>query len=144
MNPRRLLPGEMLGTNAALTLSMPSSAAYYYFEWPEGVLNFLQTIAVGTTLQVDYFAYWERVEVDDEQQLLVIPRWMEEAVRWYVLSMALVKPGAQAANLGQYKTRRDSGSPEDNPLLQYARYCLRRYNEALANHPTQDRSGWET
>jgi hypothetical protein len=125
-----------------LPLSQPTAQRTSYYEWPTGTLNFLRAIAAGSTLKVFYFGYWDRPEEDNS--LLRVPHWMEEPLKWAILAQAMAKPGAQASSLGQYKTRRDAGGPEDNPLLAYARYCQRQYDRLMAEHATQDRSGWES
>lgn len=112
-----------------------------FYEWPTGTLNFLNPIASGNELRVHYWAYWQLPGT--AQDLLTIPRWMEEPVYWLLQEQAVAKTGFSAARLGQFKTRDDAGRPQDNPLLEYARYCRRRYELLMANHPTQDRSGWE-
>lgn len=138
LKPVERHPGVALPSTVTVTASIIGAT---YYEWPAGVLNFTRPLPAGVNLYIGYYAYWPKLERDTDQ--LLVLRWMEEALFWHSQASALAKPGVLAAQIRQYNTRRDSGSPEDNPLLTYARYAKRRYDEILAAHPHQDRSIWE-
>jgi len=113
-----------------------------YYEWPQGTLNFRVTLPVGSELRIAYWGYWPTLAVDAD--VLGMWLWMEEALTWHCLAQAMAKPGLQTSRLRQYLTKRDAGSPDNNPLLEYANYCRKQFERILANRPSQDRSGWET
>lgn len=135
-----LLPDLTAPTN-------PAAATLTYTEWPSGTLAFTPNLPAGVELAVNYYAYWPEVTVSGSSSgsagnSLTCPRWMYEPLKWYCLAQAMAKPGASAASLGQYKTRTDAGGPEDNPLLEYGRYCEARYKDLLTEQRYQDRTGW--
>jgi hypothetical protein len=136
MVPIERRPGGTYPPDSSLSVRENS-----YYEWPVGVLNFMRSLQAGTAVSAGYYAYWPEIQTDSD--VLGIPRWMEGAIYWYVLASAMYKPGIQAAQIRQYNTRRDSGSPIDNPLLEFSKYAMRRHAEILASHPHQDRSSWE-
>lgn len=136
LTPFELEPGQDLPTQVV------SGRRTEYYEWPAGTLSFLRPLASGDTLRLQYYAYWDRLEVDSDT--LAIPRWMEDALKWDMLQRAMSKPGAQASSLGQYKTKRDLGNPEDNPLLDYAKWCQKQFDRVWNEHAPQDRTVWMT
>lgn len=138
IKPIRLEPGLLFSSTTVTTSSLPIG----FYEWPEGTLNLTRELGGGETLTVYYWAHWDEVVGDDS--LLSVPVWAREALHWYCLSRAMAKPGIQAAQLGQWKTRRDLGEPESNPAKAFAKYCEEKYEEVLSRHPSQDRSGWES
>lgn len=114
-----------------------------YYEWPTGTLNFLPVVPVGGVITVHYYAYWPEVDGEDDNPKLGLPNWMEEPLYWYCIAQAMSKPGVQAASLQSYKTRFEAGNTGSNPLLEFSTYAMRRYERLMAEHPSQDRSGWE-
>jgi len=138
MEQARLVKGQ---TYAVLAQSSQTMMMLYprYYQWPDGKLSFVSPLTA--TLSLDYYGYWDEV-VDDDSQMTV-PRWMLEALKWVILEKCMHKQAIGAAMLRQYNTKQDSGSPEDNPLLKQAADFHRKYEQVLASHPTQDRSGWE-
>jgi len=130
------------GTRLSLTSDVLATGQDgYYYEWPKGTVRFVRPIPSGSDVTVNYYAYWARVEALSET--LSVPRWMEEALKWYCCHLAITKPAAKSSNLRQWNTKRDSGDPTDSPLLDFADYCLKRYRDILNNQPAQSRSGWE-
>jgi hypothetical protein len=135
------------GVEAGRSWTAPASAVTarggpsYFYEW-KGTLYFLSAIPSGATLSVAYYGYWDRLTAD--ANLLGVPQWMEEALLWAVMRHCMSKPGVQSAQIRPWNTRQDSGTPEDNPALIFAEYCRKQYERILANHPNQDRTGWES
>lgn len=138
LKPVERSPGVSLPSTVVVSATLVDAT---YYEWPAGTLNFTRPLPASTVLSVGYYAYWPRIE--RETDYLGVLRWMEDALYWHSQASAMAKPGVLAATIRQYNTRRDSGSPNDNPLLEYARYAMKRYNTILAEHPHQDRSIWE-
>lgn len=111
-----------------------------YYIWPRDQINFIGgQLPAGSQVTVQYRTYYDRVERNPDE--IRVPRWMEDVLLWLIQAYAMTKPGVNAAQLGQYKTRIDSGGPEDNPLLEYARYCRDQADYILRNHPAQNTLG---
>jgi hypothetical protein len=136
LSPAPLRPGETLPDSEAVG----DESDFYW--WPEGTINFFRQVASGNTLRVHYWAYWSVPSEPEAEEVIPIPRWLESPVKWNMLMQAMTKPGAQAAYLAQFKTKRDSGDPEDNPLIVSARFYKRLYDGDLAEKPPQNRKGW--
>jgi len=138
VSPVYLEPGQTFADEEVSTSSQPVG----YYRWPDDVLNLTQAVPQGESLVLFYWAYWDTVEQDGS--IIKIPKWAEEAIVWHCLSRAMAKPGVQAASLGQWKQRQDSGTPEHNPGRRYAEYCFEQFDAILARHARQDRTGWES
>jgi len=138
LTPVPLKPGEVLPDSEAVG----DESDFYW--WPEGTLNFVRQVASGNTLRVHYWAYWSVPTEPEAEEMLAIPRWLESPVKWHMLMQAMSKPSAQAAYLAQFKTKRDSGDPEDNPLIVAARFYRRQYDLDLSEKPPQNRKGWRS
>jgi len=108
------------------------------------VRDLRRQVASGNTLRVHYWAYWSVPTEPEAEEMLAIPRWLESPVKWHMLMQAMSKPSAQAAYLAQFKTKRDSGDPEDNPLIVAARFYRRQYDLDLSEKPPQNRKGWRS
>ncbi len=144
LTPVRLFPGESLPAlinQRFLAQQFMISRNIAYYEYPAGRLNFAEDVLENTELHVSYFGYFDLVT--DDTDLIPAPRWAEEALVWYIQMLAMAKPSVQASMLGQYKTKIDSGSPEDNPLMKSVEHCRKMWDRILASNPRQERTGWE-
>jgi len=106
-----------------------------YAVWPTGTINLYAAPRSGTTFKLFYIAYYNRVE--DDNSVIDIPDWAYEAVKCYVAASVLAPSYAQQALLGNYKKKRDSGNPEDNPQLRLSQYFLKRYHTICQQHPQE-------
>jgi hypothetical protein len=122
-------PGETWPNTSRTTTSYPLG----YVLWPQGKISFSRIPTTNQAVTVHYVAYYP-VVVDDNSSITV-PRWALEAIKLYAAAVALEPSSTKAATLGQYKSRREAGGPEDNPVLRLAEHYLKRYYEILAAHP---------
>jgi len=140
LTPRSLSPGASVSNSGTSNYGGAVTPYDVYYTYPRGTINFLK--AISSTVRVEYWGYWGRVAgVEDT---LRVPRWMEEPLKWYSLSLAMAKPSIATAKLGNFKTKQDSGQPVQNPQLDLAKWFKRRYEELLTEIPPQDRTGWES
>jgi hypothetical protein len=117
---------------ASATRSTTSSPVAYIL-WPQGKISFSRVPASGQTIKLYYVAYYPAI-VDDDT-LITVPRWAEEPIKLYSAASAIESKSVKTGNLRQYNTKRDAGSPEDNPLLRLAEHYMARYERILAEHP---------
>jgi hypothetical protein len=75
----------------------------------------------------------EEVEAEPESSL-PIPRWLEEALFYYVGSRAMTQRASDMSTINQWDSKNDSGNPEHNPMLQVARHFEELAERAL-NRP---------
>jgi len=109
-----------------------SSNPMGYVLWPTGKITFSRIPADEQVVTIHYVAYYSEVANDDS--LIAVPKWALEAIKLYAAATALEPASTKAGALGQYKSRREAGEPEDNPLLRLAEHYLKRYYEILAAH----------
>lgn len=104
-----------------------------WYEYPQGTITFYTALGdEGGT--VFYGATWAALA--SETDVTEVPDYALTAVTLYAASYALLAKATSAAKLGTYRTRVDSGTPEDNPLQVMSEYFKQRFNEELTNMPT--------
>lgn len=108
--------------------------------YPTGVLNLSSAIGSGRVLYVDYFAYWPRPVNDTDT--IDIPRWATMALSFLIGVYALTGYGMREADISQWKTRRESGNPEDSSLRSQQEWLLKMYERELARVLPQDRTNY--
>jgi hypothetical protein len=130
--------GQWILERIPRSYSMESeSAATFYRDWT-GNLNLSVAIDPGYTLF--YAAYYPDVPAaDNDAAEILIPRWAEEGVLLYASSYILLKAASSEANIRQFNTRIDSGTPEHNPHLDLSAHYLSRADRALARHQPWNR-----
>lgn len=110
-----------------------------YREWPTGTLQLSSAPGSGT-LVVDYFAYYSHPVSDSDP--IGVPAWMLPALGFLIAAYALSPQATQAANIRTFNDKTDSGVPTQNALEQLQGTFLRRYEEALARRPRQNRANF--
>lgn len=122
IDPATLTPGEPRATETGNA----------WYEYPSGTLNLYNAIgSSGGTLY--YAATWSKPAQDAD--VLTVPDYAITGVVYYASSYATLNKAASAARLGNYKQRQDSGTPEDNPLLTYSTFLLKRFEYEMARMP---------
>lgn len=104
-----------------------------YYVWPDGYVNFSPAIISDSVYRLHYVAYYPEI-VDDSSEFL-IPQWAIEAIALYTAGRVLEDYASQMAVLGQFRTRVDSGNPEDQPVLQLSRRYIEQFYELVNRHP---------
>jgi hypothetical protein len=104
-----------------------------YMLWPASKINLTRTPEDGQTVELYYVAHYP--EVVDDDTLITVPRWAREPVTLYCMAIAAESIAMDTGELAQYKSRRDSGDPEDNPLLRLAEHYIKRFYHLLSMHP---------
>lgn len=102
-----------------------------YLLWPGGTIRF--PVPPSKDLTVYYVAFYPSPETDDS--VITVPSWAEEALAYYAAAKLLERIAAKTAQLGAFKSRKEAGDPEDNPILRLVEHYYRRYKSILAAHP---------
>lgn len=123
-------PGRAWPSTSATTTSNPLG----YVLWPTGKIRFSRIPVTSQVVTLHYVGHYPTVTGDSS--VITVPRWAREAIKYHACASALDGQSIKASTLGQYKSRMEAGDPEDNPVLQQARYFMRRYYDILAAHPT--------
>jgi len=102
-----------------------------------GYLIWGPSIIVYPTPRTDLKVYAECYynEITGDADVLNVPQWMLEPLKLYAASRILDDPGCQFALLNQFKTRVDSGNPEQMPLNIMAAHYMKQFHELLNRHP---------
>jgi hypothetical protein len=104
-----------------------------YYIWPTGQIQFSAAPVTGKTLTLYYSAYYPDLAADDD--LVPAPTWSHEAIALYAAARLLETQAAKMALLGNFKQRTESGTPEDNPLLEVSKYYMKQYWSILGQRP---------
>lgn len=128
LDPVQYTPGMTLANRNGFT------------EWPQGTLSLGEAPGTGTTLYVNYFAYYPHPTEDTD--LIAAPQWSITAISYLCGAHALAKYGMRAADIRQWIDKDDRGNPEDNPLRAQQEWFIRRYEYEISRHPKQDRSNF--
>jgi hypothetical protein len=104
----------------------------YYVEG--SLLHLLRTPEQPWTLL--YLAYYP-APVGDNSPILV-PRWGVQACTYHAASSAAVKAAFGTAELRQFATRQDAGTPEHNPLAKIAQLLMDRFYGIVYKHASDE------
>ena len=85
-----------------------------------------------------YYAHYPDV-VDDLSQI-VVPAWAEWAIQNLAISNLLIPPSVGVADLRRFQTKRDAGSPEDNPSRVQAIYHRKIYDDIVGKQAAPPRT----
>lgn len=112
-----------------------------WFYAPDNKVTFANPITSGELYDIHYLQPWAKI-TDDSMLLDAIepPDWTVPAMVIYATSQLLIAPSLDTSTLGQYKTRVDSGDPEDNPLQRSITYLLKLFTQEMNRHPRYQRS----
>lgn len=122
IDPAILAPGEP-------TSNLTGNGWYLY---PSGYISFYSNLSASGGV-LFYSAVWTKPTSDNTA--IEAPEYATPGLVMYGASyVLLMRIGAQA-RLGNYKTRIDSGTPEDNPLLDYSTYLLKRFDIEMSRMP---------
>ena len=129
LREEKFWPGVRWPSTARSTTSKPKA----YVLWPTGKISFTQIPAASASIIIHYVAYYPVILTTDS--VITVPVWAREAIKLYAAAVALEPASTKAGQLGQYKSRFESGKPEDNPLLRLSEHYMRRYYSLLQAHP---------
>lgn len=118
---------------------MPSSQQRrkVYWAWPSNAITLGFTPVVGETLCLWYFKVWDNPK--DDNSLINVPQWMEQALAYFIAGFALQAEATQAATIRQWNIKLDSGTPEDNSVLRMANWYIEQAHRVLQKYTIQDR-----
>jgi hypothetical protein len=119
---------------AAITPGRARDDTLGWYEWPRGVINVL---GITGEMTVYYYGYYPALTGDDDQ-VIPLPLWAVQPVIMLTAAFTQMPYSVTASSLAQWKTRMDSGGPEDNPLIEQVKFFVEQYERALAKHKPQE------
>jgi len=125
-----LTPGALWGTSTQTAEWLPA---------PTGHVSLTRVIDV-TELGIIYNACWELPEsIGDIDFELTVPSYAVFGIALYATSYVLGILSTDTSQLGQYKTRIDSGTPTDNPIENSSKFFFDRFLKEMSRMPTIQR-----
>lgn len=79
-----------------------------------------------------YYAYYP--ELTGDNSIMKAPRWFVPALIYYASACAVLKEAIGEANINRWNTRRDSGKPTDNPLVEIVKMLYGQYLGIVTQH----------
>ena len=123
--------------DAFFQLSDPS---YYVYE---GKLHLTGIDASIKEFVLLYAAYHSPVK--DDESVLTIPVWAEEAVSYYVAMSAVTQEMMRDARYRKFISKNDAGNPQQSPFIPVAKWLRERYYEIINTHTDDDEdSQWKS
>lgn len=104
-----------------------------WYEWPHGELRLL---GVYGPVDIYYYAYYPPLRGDDNQ-VIDVPTWAVQPILMLAAAFVQMPYSVTASSLAQWKTRMDSGTPTDNPLIEQVNFFIAQYERALSKHQPQ-------
>jgi hypothetical protein len=121
-----MLVGDLLG----------DASGNGWIPYPTGKISFMNSIGVsGCT--VYYSSTWTHPE--DDVDVIESPGNADTCLILYAASYCLINTSVDAANLGNFKTKVDSGQPTDNPAKDMSTYILKRFDIELQRLPMMEK-----
>jgi len=103
-----------------------------WVNYPSGSITF-STELTDDGVVLYYAAFWNKPS--DDNDLLEVPDYLLAPLSLYMASHLCLPKAFSAANIRQYGTRVDSGTPEDNPLMTMSNNFLKRFEIEMNRLP---------
>lgn len=126
-------PGQYHGDRIAATND--------WILYPNSSIAFSKPLATGEIYDLYYSAYWNKpVSTSPDAYVLEPPNHLLTALSFYAAAYSLIKDAISAADIGQYRTKVDSGTPEHNPVKDTVTYLMNLFNIEVSRHPKHTRT----
>ena len=103
-----------------------------FLEFPEGKITFSKAPSTDG-IKLYYAAVWNKPA--DDTDVIDVPDVYLTAVSLYAAAYSLLNKATSAAQIRQYNTKTDSGTPEQNPSQRQADYLLKWFETEMNRHP---------
>lgn len=122
-----LASGEYFGTNITGTNS--------WLEHPYENLTFAKAPSSSATYTVYYIAYWTVPAQVATDTVLEIPEYAEYGLLLFAMAQTLIQKATLSADVRQWGTRVDSGTPEHNPIQRQIDFLFKLFQQEMNKHP---------
>lgn len=119
-----------------MSTSAPTSG-FYISAGKFTVLDALQPRSQITTGTLYYYGSYTDVTGDESE--IALPSWSVWPVMNLTLAYCLYPAMVGQADIRRFQSKREAGSPEDNPPRKQAEFFINTYRTVLAGFPIQDR-----
>lgn len=125
------LPRSTIEEQYVRTKTQP---CYYIHE------NNLVVAGIGSPKEVEflyaYYGYYKRIINDDS--IVEVPLWAHEACGIYVALQAIQREALDTSRFNKFKTKVDSGNPEQNPFIPILKWLEKRFIDIIRLHADDD------
>jgi hypothetical protein len=109
--------------------------------YPSGKITFSKPPESGVTYQIYYTAEWDKpTDANDVSFELETPTRYDNALALWATGYILHPQTVAQSNLGQFDTRLDSGTPEDNPLMKQAKWMWQLFEVEMSRFAAHQRA----
>lgn len=124
------------GAIRRLTTDTSYKAFTDWMEYPKGTILLSNLTDVARSLTVFYLAYWGKpADKDDSEFALPMPESAFTGMIYYAAAHCLVPGSVNSAQIRQFNTKIDSGTPVDNSLEVEAKFLRQLFIEEMKQQP---------
>lgn len=126
-----LAPGQILGDGRTTN---------DWIEYPAGSVRFSRVVASGIVYDLYYLAPWTKLPENEDNFTFEFPDFARLGVVLYATAYALLPAAVGVSEIGAWKTKTDSGDPEDNPLQRSVIFIMESFTREMNRHPKYQRA----
>jgi hypothetical protein len=132
--PRAILaPGQTRGTYTPNTND--------FLEYPSGSITLSKNLDTDEIYDLFYLAHWTKIANSDGwDSIIEVPSRAETGIVLYASAYLLLPQGVSAAEIRQFNTRVDSGTPEQNPMQKTALWMIELFQREMNRHPKHQKA----
>jgi len=116
---------------------IPNTDDNFWILYPHGKIVFSKKIDLTAGAKAFYSATWAKPTTDITE--LETPEYAMTALSFSAASIVLLTKAVSGANIRQFNTKVDSGTPEDNPILKVSTYYQRMFDICVQRLPVLPR-----
>lgn len=113
-----------------------SSDGNAWLDTPSGSIVFTSSLSASGA-KIYYLADWEQPVYDED--VLECPEFCLTVLTLYAASYCYLRKASQQTDLAQFKTRVDSGTPEDIPAAAQSAFFLKRFENEMTRLPMKQK-----
>lgn len=107
-----------------------------WIEYPSNKVTFSKTLDSAEVYELFYHAHWEKPTVDsDDNEVLEPPDYCTFGVVLYAAAYSILPASVNVAEIRNWLTKADSGTPEHNPLQKAVSYLMNMFFQEMNRHP---------
>ena len=127
-----LIPGHYIGGSAEDN---------DWLEYPDKQISFSMAPESGEVFTVYYLAYWTKPDSGTPAStVLEPPDFSITGMSFFAAAYCLLPQAISSAEVRQFGTKVDSGTPEQNPLLRSVDYFLKLFSNEMSRYPKYTRA----
>lgn len=103
-----------------------------WFLYPEGSITFNDELSTSAKITMYYYGDWDTpASMNDDTFVLTVPKTLLYPISLYNSAYCLIPSSVTNADIRQYATRIDSGTPIQNPMKEHILFLMQMYQNEL-------------